>query len=256
MRRFEANNPSTVNCWVSTPNLGASWFPALTGIMKALRLPTRVSAVTYFVRFRRPRDPPVFVSAVALLEELEVPSWLGPWVPVAVVPALFTWTPAGYLRSPGDPSCTFLRSQTPVEPGPCHDGHVDAAPAFVTAKASDDARISKPLAGRPLRCTFLPGMPSPKTPGSSTSSVPDSDVDRGFRHNLLPTSLQSVSRTVINFGASTVHTFATACQFACPLARIRPAPGRQGLLLLGFRQSRSPFLPPDITTVATGLLYW
>jgi hypothetical protein len=51
--------------------------------MKALRLPTRVSAVTYFVRFRRPRDPPVFVSAVALLKELEVPSWPGRWVPVA-----------------------------------------------------------------------------------------------------------------------------------------------------------------------------
>ena len=75
--------------------------------MKALRLPTRVSAVTYFVRFRRPRDPPIFVSAVALLEELEVPSRPGRWVPVARSAGRFTWTPVGYLRSPGDPSCAF-----------------------------------------------------------------------------------------------------------------------------------------------------
>src|SRR6202043_1771181 len=75
--------------------------------MKALRLPTRVSAVPYFVRFRRPRDPPIFVSAVALLEELEVPSWPGRWVPVARSAGRFTWTPVGYLRSPGDPSCAF-----------------------------------------------------------------------------------------------------------------------------------------------------
>jgi hypothetical protein len=75
--------------------------------MKALRRPTRVSAVTYFVRFRRPHDPPVFVSAVALLEELEVPSWPGRWVPVARSAGRFTWTPVGYLRSPGDPSCAF-----------------------------------------------------------------------------------------------------------------------------------------------------
>ena len=63
-------------------------------------------------------------------------------------------------------------------------------------------------------------MPPPKTPGSSTSSVPASDVGIGLRQVLnssaLPISLQSVSRRVSDFGASTVHTFATACQFACP----------------------------------------
>jgi hypothetical protein len=32
--------------------------PIVTGTMKALRLPTCVSAVAYFVRFRRPPDPP------------------------------------------------------------------------------------------------------------------------------------------------------------------------------------------------------
>src|SRR5215470_8666377 len=82
--------------------------------MKALRLPTCASAVAYFVRFRRPRDPPVFLSAVALLKELEVPSWPGRWGPRSpVVPALFTWTLVGSLRSPGDPSCAFAPLSDP-----------------------------------------------------------------------------------------------------------------------------------------------
>src|SRR6516165_7988569 len=42
--------------------------PLLTGTMKALRLPICVSTVAYLFRFRRPRDPPDFVSAVALPE--------------------------------------------------------------------------------------------------------------------------------------------------------------------------------------------
>src|SRR5215831_14951182 len=63
-------------------------------------------------------------------------------------------------------------------------------------------------------------MPSPETPRSSTSSVPDSDADIGLRQawtgSALPISLQSVSRGVNVFGASTVRTFVTACQFARP----------------------------------------
>jgi hypothetical protein len=45
--------------------------------MKALRLPTCASAVAYLVRFRRPRDPPVFVFAVALLKGGRPPSGPG-----------------------------------------------------------------------------------------------------------------------------------------------------------------------------------
>ena len=116
-RGHRLQGPASLPCFstwfsprdASLPSFGSqrAWFPALTGSMKALRLPTRVSAVTYFVRFHRPRDPPVFVSAVALLEELEVFSWPGRWVPVARSAGRFTWTPVGYLRSPGDPSCAF-----------------------------------------------------------------------------------------------------------------------------------------------------
>jgi hypothetical protein len=121
-------------------------------------------------------------------------------------------------------------------------------------------RLGDPRAVPGFRCAFLPDMPSPVTPGNSTSSVPDSDVDIGLRHHLsssaLPISLQSVSRRGTNFGASTIHTFATACQFACPPVRIRPASRPSGAFTSGLQAGWSPFLPPDITTVATGLLYW
>ncbi len=61
--------PQCFSAWfsprgASRPSLGSqrAWFPALTGTMKALRLPTCASAVAYFVRFRRPRDPPALCS--------------------------------------------------------------------------------------------------------------------------------------------------------------------------------------------------
>jgi hypothetical protein len=75
--------------------------------MKALRLPACASTVAYFVRFHRPRDPPAFVFAVALLKGWRPPPGLGTWVPAARSSGYFTWTQAGPLRSPGDPSCTF-----------------------------------------------------------------------------------------------------------------------------------------------------
>src|SRR5262249_5507163 len=50
---------------------------------------------------------------------------------------LITWTRLGSLRSPGDPSRALLRSWTPVESAcPRHGGHVDAAPAIRTTRAS------------------------------------------------------------------------------------------------------------------------
>jgi hypothetical protein len=49
--------------------------------MKALRLPICAAAIAYLVRFRRPRVPPVFVFAVALLKGGRPPSGPGNWVP-------------------------------------------------------------------------------------------------------------------------------------------------------------------------------
>src|SRR6266853_618546 len=47
----------------------------LSQVIKALRLPTCASAVAYFVHFRRPRDPSVFVFAIA--PEAPARSWRG-----------------------------------------------------------------------------------------------------------------------------------------------------------------------------------
>jgi hypothetical protein len=95
-----------------------------------------------------------------------------------------------------------------------------AAQRFICGAFAVRERLSNPREVPGFRCTFLPGMPSPETPRSSTSSVPDSDADIGLRQawtgSALPISLQSVSRGVNVFGASTVRTFVTACQFARP----------------------------------------
>ena len=125
----------------SLPSFG-SWraqFPVLGGTMKALRPPTRVSTVAYLFRFRSPRVPPCSCIAVALLQgRRSLPSQGlcsagGPCSRLA-----HTWTRMGSLRSSGDPSCAFAPFQDPGRtdvPSPPH-GHVDAAPAMRTAKAS------------------------------------------------------------------------------------------------------------------------
>ncbi len=87
---------------------------ALSGTMKALRLPTRVSTVAYLFRFRCPRDPSSFVSAIALPEgRRPLP---GPGVCSAGYPSFrlaLAWTRVGSLRSSGDPSRTSAPFQDP-----------------------------------------------------------------------------------------------------------------------------------------------
>src|SRR6266478_6337076 len=131
----------------SLPSFGSqrAWFPALAGTMKAVRLPTCASAVAYFVHFRRPRDPSVFVFAIA--PEAPSRSWRGGGPPPA--PGLGSPPPAVPAHSRGrqwDLSglqvihpVSLLRSWTPVEPMcPCLGGHIGAAPTSGTVKASDD----------------------------------------------------------------------------------------------------------------------
>src|SRR6266568_3038819 len=89
-------------------------FPALSGTMKALRLPIRVSAVAYLFRSRRPRLPPSFVFAAALPEAWRVLPGQGSWSSGAPNnPARLTWTRMGSLRSSGDPSRAFAPFQDP-----------------------------------------------------------------------------------------------------------------------------------------------
>jgi hypothetical protein len=60
----------------------------------------------------------------------------------------------------------------------------------------------------------------------------------------------------VNFVAYTVHAFASACQVACPLVRIRPVSRPSGTFTTRLPTGRSPFPLLVITTTATGLLCW
>jgi hypothetical protein len=106
--------------------------------MKALRLPTRVSAVAYLFRCRCPRVPPWFVFAAALPEGRRLLPGQGTWSAGAHFPGHALrgrqWDLSGLQAIRPVP---LLRSGTPVEPTcPRQIGHVDAAPAGWTAKAS------------------------------------------------------------------------------------------------------------------------
>ena len=121
-------------------------------------------------------------------------------------------------------------------------------------------RLGDPRAAPGFHCTFLPDMPPPETPGSSTSSVPGSDVDIGLRQALsgsaLPKSLQSVSRKVSISGLSRFTHLLRPASLLAPHARIRPASRPSGTFTTRLPTGRSPFPLLAITTTATGLLCW
>jgi hypothetical protein len=121
-------------------------------------------------------------------------------------------------------------------------------------------RLGDPRAVPGFRCTFLPDMPPPETPGSSTSSVPGSDVDIGLRQALsgsaLPKSLQSVSRRVSISGLPRFTHLLRPASLLAPLARIRPASRPSGTFTTRLPTVRSPFPLLAITATATGLLCW
>jgi hypothetical protein len=90
------------------------------GTMTALRLPVRVFSGRLCVRFRSPCAPPVFVSALALPRQRRTAIEPGTIVrPASHFRRDCTWTRAGPLRFPGDPSRIFALLQDP--------GRTDAA---------------------------------------------------------------------------------------------------------------------------------
>ena len=75
-----------------------------------------------------------------------------------------------------------------------------------------------------FHCTFLPGMPSSPTPGSSTSISRNFDADIGLRRMTTGSALPTLPRSVPRGRSiSWLPWFAsaTACQVACPPVRIR-----------------------------------
>ena len=107
--------------------------------MKALRLPSRVSTVAYLVRFRRPRFTP----------SVRVSPWrsrkIGGFSQARALGQPASQFSGSSLRGHGwvlsglqaIHPVPLLRSWTPVESAcPRHSGHVDAAPAIRTTRAS------------------------------------------------------------------------------------------------------------------------
>jgi hypothetical protein len=113
-------------------------FPALSGTMKALRLPTCVSMVAYWFASTAHAILLFSCSAVALPEGRRALPGQGLGFAGRPLSGLLArgrkWDLSGLQAIHPVP---LLRSRTPVEPTcPRHSGHVDAAPAIRTAKAS------------------------------------------------------------------------------------------------------------------------
>jgi len=97
----------------SLPSFGSrrARFPALSGTMKALRLPIRVPAVTYLFRSRRPRNPS-FVR-VPPQRSWKIGGLFQAGASRLPCSGSLAWTRVGSLRSSGDPSRAFAAFQDP-----------------------------------------------------------------------------------------------------------------------------------------------
>ena len=109
-----------------------------------------------------------------------------------------------------------------------------------------------------FHCSFLPGMPSSTTPGSSPATYAPTCAtdDTGLRLFRTSSALPTCSHHPFQVGPSIsgLHwfTFATACRVASLLDgsdRVSPA---AETYTSGLSTRRSPFAPPDLTTVALG----
>jgi len=100
----------------------------------------------------------------------------------------------------------------------------------------------RPLRPRGARRRLMRPLAPPTTLAFASSG-------QARRSQLLPPSVSSGS---LDFGAALVHSFATACRVASLLDgsdRVSPA---AETCTSGLSTRRSPFAPPDITTVALG----
>jgi len=174
-------------------------------------------------------------------------------------------------------------------PGPSslnrpHPSHSQAHHNFIARRLICDAfavreRLGDPRAVPGFHCAFHLNMPSPRTPGSSTSissrqrcrhrpspkgSSTSISSRQRCRHRPSPNSDRLGTPKIpairfaqgVNFVAYTVHTFATACRVACPPVRIQPISQPSGTFTTRLPTGRSPFPLLVITTTATGLLCW
>ena len=153
-------------------------------------------------------------------------------------------------------------------PGPSslnrpHPPHSQAHRDFTARRLIRDAFAVRERRGDPrvvpsFRCIFLPDMPSPTSPGSSTSHCPMSRCRHGLRHGLtgstLPTSRNPI-HAGLKFRGLRIHLCYGLSVCSPPLSdQTGLQPAHQRLLRPGFRTGRSPFPPLDMTTTSIGLL--
>src|SRR6202049_69213 len=152
-------------------------------------------------------------------------------------------------------------------PGPSslnrpHPPHSQAHRDFTARRLIRDAfavreRLGDPRVVPGFHCSFLPGMPSSMTPGSSTSIY--SRAAMSTWPSPRSERLGTPKIPAIRFTRGTLTRlhwvgFATACQVARPPVRIKPASRPPGAFTSGLPTRQIPL--PDMTTTVTGLLCW
>src|SRR5262245_30305592 len=154
-------------------------------------------------------DPPKVVSVDAMY--CTATRWNAPPTPGALAPVRVMLSRPSSLNRPHPPCSRAHRNFT--------------ARRLICDASAVRERLGHPRAVPVFRSPFPPDMPSPKTPGSSNvDKFQSSDVDIGLRQcangSALPTLPQIRFTRAENFEASTVHSFATACQVARRPVRI------------------------------------
>jgi hypothetical protein len=163
---FPAMAPSTRRLPSLVRGPGEPSSPALSSTTKALRLPIHVSMVAYCFRFHCPRVTSAFVFAAALLGARRTSSRPGRlFVPAAPTAGLNDVDANGISQ-------VFRRSILCLcsVPGPRSSrrvltrcGHLDAAPAIRTAKASAMADFGADSRSFGTRCSYASRVALPHT---------------------------------------------------------------------------------------------
>jgi hypothetical protein len=178
-------------------SIGLSLLPAYPDLRSVCRRPSCFSV-----------DPPKVGSVDAMY--CTAMRWNAPPTPGALAPVGFMLSRPSSLNRPHPPHSRAHRNFTALR--------------LICDASAVRERLGHPRAVPVFRCRFLPGMPPPTTPGSSTmvSSRAATSMVPSARSQRLGTPTTPAIRFTrgINFGASTVHTFAAACQVARPPERI------------------------------------
>jgi hypothetical protein len=155
-------------------------------------------------------------------------------------------------------------------PGPSslnrpHPPHSQAHRDFTAWRLIRDAfavreRLGDPRVVPSFRCTFLPGMPSSPTPGSSTSTCSRASTPTWpspFDHRLGTPNIPAIRFTRATHYVASLVRFRYGLPSCSPPCTDRTGtPQPSGAFTSRLPTVRSPFPSLDITTTVTGLPCW